>query len=173
MTTLPTPREHVRLVAVRITLKGANVLVTQWHRHHKPVVGAVFAVACRRADATAPCGCVIVGRPVARMRDDGQTAEITRLVTDGTPNACTFLQGRAVKAAFAMGFTRIGTYTLPSEGGGSMRAGGWKLIGEAGGGKWTRPSRQREDTGPTERKWLWEKTAEHRAAVGGATGESK
>lgn len=103
-------------------------------------------------------GVVIVGRPVSRMRDDGATLEVTRLCTDGTRNACSFLYGAAAKAAFALGYDRIGTYTLPSEGGASLRACGWKLIGERGGGSWSRDARPREDKAPTEQKLLWELT---------------
>jgi hypothetical protein len=101
-------------------------------------------------------GVAIVGRPVSRMRDDGETAEITRLCTDGTRNACSFLYGAASRAAFALGFKRIGTYTLPEEGGASLRAAGWKLIGERGGGSWKRISRPRVDKHPTQAKLLWE-----------------
>ncbi len=147
------------LIAVPITITDANTLVRMWHRHHRPVQGALFAIACAVTGASEPCGAVIVGRPVARFRDDGWTAEVTRLVTDGTPNACSFLYGRARKTAFAMGYARIGTYTLPSEGGASLRAAGWKLIGEAGGGTWNRKDRPRVDDHPTERKHLWEATA--------------
>ena len=63
------------------------------------------------------------------------TLEVTRLCTDGTKNACSFLYGKAARAAFALGYRRIGTYTLPDEGGASLRAAGWKLIGERGGGR--------------------------------------
>lgn len=100
---------------------------------------------------------VIVGRPVSRHRDDGLTAEVTRLCTDGTRNACSFLYGRASKAAFALGFTSIGTYTLPNEGGASLRAAGWRLIGERGGGEWNQPSRPRKlMKSPIGQKHLWE-----------------
>lgn len=37
------------------------------------------------------------------------------------------------------------TYILASENGTSLRASGWKEIGRAGGGTWSRPSRERED----------------------------
>ncbi|KKK75729.1 hypothetical protein LCGC14_2870800, partial [marine sediment metagenome] len=49
--------------------------------------------------------------------------------------------GAARRATFALGYSRLGTYTLPSEGGASLRASGWKLLGERGGGNWSRPSR--------------------------------
>jgi hypothetical protein len=93
------------------------------------------------------------------MRDDGDTLEVTRLATDGHKNACSFLYGCAARAAFALGYARIGTYTLPIEGGASLRAAGWRLMGERGGGSWSRDSRPRDDKAPTETKFLWEKVA--------------
>jgi hypothetical protein len=102
---------------------------------------------------------VIVGRPVARMRDDGLTAEVTRLCTDGTRNACSFLYGAAAKAAFALGYKRIGTYILASEPGTTLRAAGWRLIGEVKGRSWTTPSRPRVDKHPTQDKLLFEAEA--------------
>jgi hypothetical protein len=62
---------------------------------------------------------------VARNTDQTYTFEVTRLVTDGTKNACSFLYARAARAAEAMGARRIQTFTLPEEGGGSLRAAGW------------------------------------------------
>ena len=102
-------------------------------------------------------GVVIVGRPVSRMRDDGMTMEITRLCTNGARNACSFLYGAAARAAFALGYNRIGTYILASESGVSLTACGWRLIGERGGGSWSVPSRPRVDTHPLEPKLLFEK----------------
>jgi hypothetical protein len=72
------------------------------------------------------------------MRDDGVTLEVTRLCTDGTKNAPSFLYGRAARACFALGYKRIGTYILGTEPGTSVKAAGWKLIGSAGGGSWAR-----------------------------------
>lgn len=145
----------MKLHHVRITLAEANAYVEARHRHHPPVVGNLFSIGAMREDDLV--GVVIVGRPVARMRDDGATAEVLRLCTDGTRNACSFLYGKASRAAFALGFRRIGTYTLPDEGGASLRAAGWHLLGERGGGQWTTPSRPRAPMrSPTETKWLWE-----------------
>ena len=103
-------------------------------------------------------GVVIVGKPVARMLDD-DTAEVTRLASDGTRNVCSLLYAAAWRAARAMGYRRLVTYTLPEEGGSSLRASGWTLIGEAGGGSWSRGSRPRVDTHPTQTKLRWEVTA--------------
>ena len=138
----------------RMELADANAFVAQHHRHHKPVVGHKFSLgAVLEGDLV---GVVIVGRPVSRMRDDGNTLEVTRLCTTGAKNACSFLYGAAARAAFALGYRRLGTYILKSEDGASLRASGWRLIGERGGGSWSAPSRPRTDKHPTERKLLFE-----------------
>lgn len=137
-----------------INLKEANAYVAQYHRHHKPVAGYKFAVAVSDGDKIR--GVAIVGRPVARMLDDGWTLEVNRLCTDGAHNACSMLYGAAWRAAKAMGYRKLITYTLPEEGGASLRASGWKLIGERGGGSWNRKSRARVDSHPLQTKLLWE-----------------
>jgi hypothetical protein len=146
----------MKLRHTRIRLHEANAFVARHHRHHKPVVGHLFSLGAVLGDQLV--GVAIIGRPVARMRDDGVTAEVTRLCTDGTRNACSFLYGAAARAAFALGFTRIGTYILASEDGITMRAAGWRRIGETKGGSWSRPSRERDDKHPTEPKMLFEVT---------------
>lgn len=101
-------------------------------------------------------GFCIVGRPVSFRRDDGLTLEVTRLCTDGHKNACSFLYGAAWKAARAMGYKRIGTYTTPEEGGASLPAAGWKLIAETPGKSWSTQSRPRVDKHPIGQKSLWQ-----------------
>lgn len=137
-----------------INLDEANQFVSEHHRHHKPVPGAKFCLAV--SDAEKVRGVAIVGRPVARMTDDGWTLEVNRVCTDGARNACSMLYGAAWRAAKALGFRRLITYTLPEEGGASLRAAGWSLIGQRGGGSWSRPSRPRIDTAPMQAKLLWE-----------------
>lgn len=90
------------------------------------------------------------------MADNGWTLEVNRTCTDGTKNANSMLYGACRRAAFALGYRKLLTYTLPSESGGSLRAAGWKCLGEAGGGKWSRESRPRVDTHPTQAKLRWE-----------------
>jgi hypothetical protein len=143
-----------RLSAVPLDLAEANAFVTLHHRHHKPVIGHKFSIGCAAGDVIV--GAAIIGRPVARHRDDGLTLEVTRLCTDGTRNACSFLYGAAARAAFALGYRRIGTYILASEPGTSLTGAGWKLIGETSGGSWTRSSRPRVDKHPLQRKLLFE-----------------
>jgi len=147
----------LKLRHVRIKLPEANAFVAAHHRHHKPVIGHLFSIGAVLGEQLV--GVAIVGRPVARMRDDGETAEVTRLCTDGTRNACSFLYGASARAAFALGFKRIGTYILASETGATLNAAGWRMISETKGGSWSRPSRERTDKHPTEPKTLFEVTA--------------
>lgn len=144
------------LELVRIDLAEANAFVAEHHRHHVPVVGHVFSLGAAMAGKIV--GVAIVGRPVARMRDDGETAEVTRLCTDGSRNACSFLYGASARAAFALGFKRIGTYILASEPGTSLAAANWRMVGETSGGSWSRGNRPRVDKHPTQAKLLFETT---------------
>jgi hypothetical protein len=148
---------NYKLRHVRVRLADANEYVARLHRHHKPVVGHLFSLGAVLGSTLV--GVAIIGRPVARMRDDGVTAEVTRLCTDGTRNACSFLYGASARAAFALGYQRIGTYILASEDGTTLKAAGWRMIGQTKGGSWSRPSRGRDDKHPTEPKTLFEVTA--------------
>lgn len=102
------------------------------------------------------------------MLDDGLTLEITRNCTDGTRNACSMLYGACCRAAKALGYKRVITYTLQSEPGTSLKASNWiKTEENAGGGVWDVPSRRRELSQvtlfgeevkySTEKKVRWEK----------------
>jgi hypothetical protein len=145
----------MKLALVPIDLAEANAFVAEHHRHHKPVVGHKFSLGAALGDKIV--GIAIVGRPVSRIRDDGETLEVSRLCTDGTPNACSFLYGATARAAFALGYRRIGTYILASEPGTSLTAAGWRMIGEISGRSWSCPSRPRVDKHPHQNKFLFEK----------------
>lgn len=142
---------------VPTTLREANAYVRQHHRHHRPARGCIAVVAV--ADGDVVRGVAIIGRPVSRVLQDGYTAEVVRVATDGARNACSMLYGAAWRAARALGYLRLVTYTLPSEGGASLRGAGFTLIGEAGGGSWSRSSRPRVDEHPTQTKLRWERAA--------------
>jgi hypothetical protein len=145
----------VKLSLAPISFDEAATYVRDLHRHHTPPVGHKFSLAAMLGDKLV--GVAIVGRPVSRRRDDGQTLEVTRLCTDGTSNACSFLYGACAKATFALGYNRIGTYILKREPGTSLAAAGWKLIGETPGRSWSVPSRPRADKHPIEPKLLFER----------------
>ncbi len=146
----------MKLVLVPITITDAKLLVDRLHRHHRAPQGGLFAVGVARSGEDEPCGAAIVGRPVARSLDDGWTAEVTRCVTDGTPNACSMLYGAAWRMARAGGYRKLITYTLASESGASLRASGWRVVGEVRGRSWDCPNRPRVDRHPLQQKFRWE-----------------
>lgn len=123
---------HLRIIP--LTLAQLNAFVQMHHRHHKPVQGHRFSLGVARDGFLV--GACSVGRPVARACDPYQVAEVTRLVTDGSRNACSILYAAAARACAAMGFERIQTYILDTEPGTSLRASGWRLDGVTAGGDW-------------------------------------
>ena len=140
-----------------INFAEANAFVAAHHRHHKQMPGCKFCIAVSDDEGIVR-GVAMVGRPVARNSDNGYTLEVNRVCTDGARNACSMLYGAAWRAAKALGYRRLITYTLPAEGGASLRAAGWKLMGERGGGNWNVKSRPRIDTAEIlqGQKLLWE-----------------
>lgn len=140
---------------VPVSLKEANAFVEQHHRHHGPVVGHKFSIGCTDGDQIV--GVAIVGRPVSRYLDDGLTLEVNRLATDGTRNACSMLYAAAWRAARAMGYKKLITYIMKTETGSSLKAAGWKCIGEAGGLRWTGKRRPEVDLYPAQMKIRFEK----------------
>ena len=149
-------KSDVPLFVLPVELVEANQFVAALHRHHAPVVGHRFSIGCVD-DHGLLHGICIVGRPVARLAGSPRdVAEVTRLATDGTYNACSILYAAAARAAKAMGFRRIQTYTLPIEGGASLRASGWVNEGDAGGGQWKHTDgKPRRTDQPTETKTRW------------------
>lgn len=151
------PAGSLKLTIVPMSLGDANDLVARWHRHHKPVVGHKFSIGVE-ADLLGIVGAAICGRPVARMCNQRFTLEVTRLVTDGTPNACSMLYAAAARAATALGYTKIQTYILASESGTTLKAAGWADEGPAGGGDgWKKRNGDAAHDAPTELKHRWAK----------------
>ena len=123
------------LTLTPVALATANAFVNAHHRHHKATAGHKFSIGCAKDGELV--GVAIVGRPVSRYLDDGWTLEVNRLCTTGEKNACSILYAASARAAKAMGYRKIITYTLDSESGSSLRAAGWNCAGLAGGKCWT------------------------------------
>lgn len=149
---------QLRLHVVPIALDEARAFIAEHHRHHVPPVGHKFSLAVAD-ESGAVRGVACIGRPVARGLDDGWTLEVTRVATDGCPNACSALYSAAWRAARALGYRRLGTYTLATESGVSLRAAGWREVGRVSGRSWSCPSRPRVDKHPTQNKIRWEASA--------------
>lgn len=138
------------LEIVPISFKDACAFIKAIHRHHPPPQGHKFSIGV--TNGLKLVGVATVGRPVARILDNGKTAEVTRLCTDGTPNACSKLYSGCWRISRAMGYKEIITYILESESGISLKAAGWILMGKGAGGSWNTPSRPRTDKSPIDRK---------------------
>lgn len=137
-----------------ITYPEACEFIRKYHSHHLPPQGWKFGIAV--GDGEAVHGVITVGRPVARNLDNGWTLEVTRCCTDGTKHAASMLYGAAWRAAKALGYRRMITYTLKEERGTSLVAAGWKSLYETSGGSWSCESRPRVDKHPLGQKVLWE-----------------
>lgn len=129
-----------------ITFREAAEFVDINHRHHPAPAGHKFSIAVSQGNQVV--GVIMVGRPVARHFDDGLTLEVNRsCVKDDHPNANSMLYGAAWRAAKALGYRRLITYTLASESGSSLKAAGWRIVAERGARPgWDTPSRPRVDT---------------------------
>lgn len=144
------------MTVVPLTLKCANDFVIQNHRHHGKVQGCKFCIGAVDEKGKLR-GVAITGHPVSRYLDNGTTAEITRLCTDGFKNACSFLYAACARIAKEMRYTKIITYILITENGASLKAAGWSEQGVCGGGNWNVKSRPRNNSPNTCKKRLYYK----------------
>lgn len=135
--------EYVALRLVPMSLDVAKRFVGEHHRHNLPPVGWKFGVGVATDDGEL-VGVAMAGRPVARMLDDGRTLEVIRTCTLGTQNANSMLYGAVARAAKALGYDRLFTYTLADEPGSSLRAAGWEKDADVpAAASWSVPSRPR------------------------------
>lgn len=131
--------DDTHLHATPLTLRQANALVLSWHRHHKPDRGHRFSIGVMKAGILV--GAAIIGRPKSKEIDAYQVAEVSRLVTDGTAHACSFLYAASARACLAMGYLWIQTYILDDEPGTSVEAAGWTYSHTTKGGSWESSAR--------------------------------
>jgi hypothetical protein len=146
------PAQALRLVPV--SLKDANRFVERHHRHHGGRQAHRFAVGvCGPRGGLR--GVAIAGNPVAKALCDGRTIEVSRTCTDGAKNANSMLYGAIWRAARALGYTRMVTYTMPEESGSSLCAIGMRPDGMTEGRPWNRPKRPRAARYPVGPKVRW------------------
>lgn len=145
------------LQIVPISWDEAQAFTRLFHRHHpRPPAGHKFCIGV--ADDDELVGVALVGRPVARAFQDGRTLEVNRAATNGHPNANSMLYGAAWRAAKALGYRRLVTYTEAGESGSSLRAAGWRVIAERPSRPgWSVRSRPRDDRDyRSVQRTLWE-----------------
>lgn len=108
---------------VPITFREACAFIRAHHRHNKPPRGMKFAVGLRDDDGNL-VGVATAGRPVAKAL--AGALEVNRTCTTGCRNANSMLYGAVRRAAAAMGYEQIYTYTQQDESGASLRAAGFR-----------------------------------------------
>lgn len=113
-----------------MTQREALAFVEAFHRHSLPPRGALFQVGA--SDGRRLAGVGIAGRPVARGLQDGATVEALRccVVDDAPKGTCSFLYASLWRAARALGYRRMVTYTLAAESGASLRGAGFKVVAQ-------------------------------------------
>lgn len=144
-----------KLWTVPVTHRVANAFVDAEHRHHTTTQGHKTSLGVTDEPGELR-GVAIMEYPKARRIDRQQVCEVTRVATDGCPNACSALYGGMCRLQRAHGFLLAITYTLISEPGTSLRAAGWRPVSVTSGGTWSRGSRPRDDKHPLEPKIRWE-----------------
>lgn len=117
-----TPKSVERFVPIPLELREANAFIRAHHRHHREVQGHRFSIGAMSGERL--CGVAIVGRPTSGL-DPKRIVEVTRLCTDGTFNACSFLYSRIARVAKELGYWRAQTYIFATESGASLLAAGW------------------------------------------------
>ncbi|GAA4912604.1 XF1762 family protein [Streptomonospora salina] len=137
---------------IPVSLAEAKAFIEVFHRHLPPPRGHKFSIGA--ADQAGVLVAVaVVGRPVARGLDDGRTLEVTRLAADGTPDACSMLYAACRRAARALAYERLVTYTRAEEPGTSLRAAGWAAVAALPPrGDW-HPPRRDGLRGPARTRW--------------------
>lgn len=138
----------VSVQLVPLTRQQARLFVASHHRHSDAPLGDVFRVGLELDGQLV--GVAIAGRPAARLLDDGRTLEVTRVCVrdegEGLVNGCSRLYGAACRAATALGYRRVITYTLEAERASSVRAAGFVRDGDVQQrDTWARPKRPRVD----------------------------
>lgn len=130
-----------------VSLRQARAFVAAHHRHHAAPRGHKFSIglAGPSGDLVAVA---IAGRPIARHLDDGYTLEVTRLATLSVPGSCSRMYSAAWKAARAIGYRRMITYTQGAETGASLKASGWHKVRDLPPRPgWNTAARPRRDLG--------------------------
>ena len=152
------------LVVTPCTITAARKYCAEHHRHLKKIRGGRFAVSASVEGRRVGIG--IVGNG-PRVWEGTTKAVIVRVATDGTYNACSIIYGALCRAARALGYTEVWTYTLPEEPGASLKAAGFADLGITDGGEHDRPNqpkRRRKKAERPEPKRRW-----RRLLTGGAS----
>lgn len=156
-----------RLRVVSCTVKAARRFVAEHHRHLPKFQGGLFACALMDGGGRVR-GVAVAGNPARVWTAPGGVGTarlvVTRVATDGVAQGCSMLYGAMCRAARALGWLEVWTYTLPEEPGTSLRAAGFQDMGLTDGGEHDRPSRRRKPAVRADRKRRWRRVLAQVAA---------
>jgi hypothetical protein len=158
------PKDAQKLYVVSCPKEKASEFITYHHRHHLPLDFGTYALAVCTPDGVVH-GVAIIGRTTTQhMKLPGISnewiMEVRRVATDGTINACSALYGAAWRLVKSLGYRALISYTLPEEGGSSLRALGWKRVDDVGGNPWGHRNQSKFDVHPVGKKTRWQVTAD-------------
>ena len=152
-----------------ISKEAARRFVQDNHRHNETPTKAQVSFAIGLYVGAELVGVATAGWPVNRSMGDGVTLEVNRTCVAGfVQNANSMLYGAVCRAAKAMGYERVITYTLHEETGVSLKASGFRCVADVGARSWADDTkvRVRHDVNlfgerrqaQNVPKWRWEKT---------------
>lgn len=140
---------------VPLTVTDARVVVQRLHSHHEAPVGGLAAVGVEELAEEPRLVCAaVLSRPVARGL--AGAAEVTRVASDRTPHAASKAVGAITRAALALGYRRLVSYTLLGEAGTCLRAAGWRPVARVRGREWDCAARPRAAASQPVDKIRWE-----------------
>ena len=128
---------------IHLELVEANEFIKKHHRHIDEIQGHRFSIGCIHKEKLV--GVAVSGRPISRHYDQSKIIEVTRLCTDGTENACSFLYSMCAKASKYLGYERIQSYILESELGSSLKASNFIYSHTSEISRWNKYKRNKED----------------------------
>ncbi|GAA5533932.1 XF1762 family protein [Deinococcus aluminii] len=136
----------------------AAAFVRAYHRHQpRPPNARAHKFSLGLFDGCQLVGVAMVCRPASRHLDTGERWEIARLCTRGARNACSRLYAAAWREARRRGCQALGTYTLSTEPGSSLKAAGWLPVHRTRARQWDTPARRRkQQVLPASYRVYWE-----------------
>ncbi|NJP25383.1 hypothetical protein FLW53_14520 [Microbispora sp. SCL1-1] len=123
----PERLENRRLVISPVPIQTARAFIAWTQPRLASPAGSAFALGAQSGDGTL-VGVVLISWPSAGAFDDGETAEVLALATDGTSDASRALLGSVWPLVREMGYRRLIAYTRIEESGTDLWDAGFCVV---------------------------------------------
>lgn len=123
----PERLENQQLVISPVPIQTARAFIAWTQPRLAPPAGAAFALGAQIGDGFL-VGVALIGWPTAWAFDDGDTAEVLALATDGTSDASWALLGTVWPLVREMGYRRLIAYTRIEEPGTDLWDAGFRVV---------------------------------------------